>query len=317
MAAKKFSLFISNLKEWLLKNQNFLTLPKPWDVVLLSFLSIVITIPLFLILHQNLIIFDSNFYLDRILFFLLIVIILYFILHFLKKVILLISLIYLLFLMYGTIFGNYGFTRVFEDYRYMVFSMKENPRPQDIIISKLLPFPNKSKIIKAVEYDNPKIRNFAISCTTKHFLDIKKTEKTRLIIQCFAIFKEINSKWNYVNDPKGREYIANATESIKHFSGDCDDHAIFMAACIKAIGGTPRIIHTGGHLYPEMLIGTTEDFEKAVFLIKQVLFVNESKNQEIHYHIDERNQIWINLDYTGNFPGGKFMSEEILGALTL
>jgi hypothetical protein len=34
----------------------------------------------------------------------------------------------------------------------------DNPYPQDIIIAKLLPFPNKSKIVNAIEYQNPKIR---------------------------------------------------------------------------------------------------------------------------------------------------------------
>ena len=31
-----------------------------------------------------------------------------------------------------------------------MFSMAENPNPQDVIISKLLPFPNKTKILKAI-----------------------------------------------------------------------------------------------------------------------------------------------------------------------
>jgi hypothetical protein len=31
----------------------------------------------------------------------------------------------------------------------------------------------------------------------------------------------------------------------------------------------------------------------------------------------ERGQVWLNLDYTAKYPGGPFMSEEILGALTL
>ena len=89
-----------------------------------------------------------------------------------------------------------------------------------------------------------------------------------------------------------------------------------MVASIKAIGGTPRIIHTGGHMYPEMLIGNNADLETAIFLIKEVLFVNESKNKQIHYHIDERKNIWLNLDYTATYPGGPFMKEEILGELT-
>lgn len=144
----------------------------------------------------------------------------------------------------------------------------------------------------------------------------KKTGDLRVMIQCFAVFKEIRNNWNYVNDPNGSEYIAPASESLQHFSGDCDDHAILMAACIKAIGGTPRIIHTGGHLYPEMLIGSQRELETATYYIKEVLFAKESHNQQIHYHIDERGQIWLNLDYTATYPGGKFMSEEILGALT-
>jgi hypothetical protein len=57
--------------------------------------------------------------------------------------------------------------------------------------------------------------------------------------------------------------------------------------------------------------------EKVNFLIKNVLFVKESKGKVIHYHIDERGQVWLNLDYTAQYPGGPFMYEEILGALTL
>jgi hypothetical protein len=152
--------------------------------------------------------------------------------------------------------------------------------------------------------------------TSKYFRDVKGYKKDRKIIQCFAVFKEIRDKWNYVNDPKGREYIAHASESLQHFSGDCDDHAILMAACIRAVGGTPRIIHTGGHLYPEMLVGTEADLETANYLIKELLFVEESRGHEVHYHIDEYGQVWLNLDYTATYPGGPFMSEEILGALT-
>ncbi|HUH25912.1 MAG TPA: transglutaminase domain-containing protein [Flavobacterium sp.] len=220
-------------------------------------------------------------------------------------------------LFYGTLFAGYGFKSVFEDYRSMIYAMSDNPNPQDIIVSKLLSFPNKSRIVKAIEYDNPKVRNFALTATTKHFRNVKGYQQYRQIIQCFAIFKEIQSKWNYVNDPKNREYIATASESLQHFSGDCDDHAILMAAAVRAVGGTPRLIHTKEHMYPEMLIGSKADLENIIYLIKEVLFVKEAKGKVIHYHIDERGQVWLNLDYTGKYPGGPFMSEEILGELTL
>jgi hypothetical protein len=293
-----------------------LSLPKPWDSIVIFFLNILIAIPVFLIAHQNLIELKWVYNLDRIILFILILILIQLLLRTLKTIIVICVFIYIISLIYGTVLGEYGFQRVFEDYRSMVFAMKETPHPEDLIISKLLPFPNKRKVIDAVNFANPKVRNFALYATTKHFKNIKGYKQNRKMIQYFAVFKEIKNRWNYVNDPKGREYIAYASESLQHFSGDCDDHAILMAASIKAIGGTARIIHTGGHMYPEILIGNKNELETAMYLIKEVLFVEESKNKEIHYHIDERGKIWLNLDYTATYPGGPFMSEEILGQLT-
>jgi len=290
---------------------------KPWDDVVIFVLNVLIAIPLFIIAHQNLIEPDWPFYADRILIAILILVIIQLILRLIRTVLIIGIGVYLIVLLYGTVFGNYGFLSVFQDYGYMIYSMSDNPNPQDLFVSKLLPFPNKTKTLQAVEFDHPKVRNFALYATTKHFKDVVGQKEHRKMIQCFAIFKEIRNRWNYVNDPKGQEYIARASESLIHFSGDCDDHAILMAACIRAIGGTPRLIHTGGHIYPEMLIGKKSELEAANYLIKEMLFVDESRGKEIHYHIDERGQIWLNLDYTARYPGGPFMSEEILGALTL
>jgi len=294
-----------------------LQVKKPWDSVIILLLNVLIAIPVFIIIHQNLIDPEWPFQLDRILLFIGIVVVIQLILRMLRTIIIVCIALYLLVLIFGSLFGNYGFNSVFEDYRYMVYSMKDDPNPQDLIISKLLPFPNKSKILNAIEYDNPEVRNFALLATTKYFKNVKGYHEHRNLIQCFAVFKEIRNRWNYVDDPKGREYIARASESLIHFSGDCDDHAILMAACVRSIGGTPRLIHTGGHIYPEVLIGNKVDLEAINYLIKEVLFKEESKDKELHYHIDERGQIWLNLDYTATYPGGPFMSEEILGALTL
>lgn len=290
---------------------------KPWDMVIIFMLSLLLTIPIFLIAHQNIIEVKWVFNLDRILLFIFFIVLIYILLQYIRKVTLLAVFGYFIILFIGTVFGGYGFKSVFEDYKYMMYYMSENPNPQDLIVSKLLPFPNKSKVIKAIEFDNAKVRNFAIMATTKHFKDFKTKKNNFTIVQCFAVFKEINSRWNYVSDPKGKDYIATASESIRYLSGDCDDHSILMAACVKAIGGTPRLIHTDGHIYPEILIGSKKDFERVNYLIKKELFVKESNGKSIHYHVDERNQIWLNLDYTGNYPGGKFMEEIILGALSL
>ncbi len=293
-----------------------LQIRKPWDNVIIFALNVLIAIPVFIIFHQNLI--DPNWYfqLDRILLFLAILVVIQLVLRLMRTVIIICIGLYLLALVYGSFSGKYGFKSVIEDYQYMIYSMSDSPNPQDIIISKLLPFPNKTKIINAVEFENPRVRDFALMATTKDFKNIRGFSNYRTTIQCFAVFKEINSRWNYVSDPKGKDYIAKASESLRYFSGDCDDHSILMAACVKSIGGTPRLIHTGGHIYPEMLIGNKNDLETVNFLIKKILFPEESKGNRIHYHIDERGQIWLNLDYTATYPGGPFMSEEILGALT-
>jgi hypothetical protein len=290
---------------------------KPWDMIIIFVLNVLLAIPVFLIAHQNFIDLQWGLHLDRILLFTTIIVLIQLVLRAMRRVTLVSIFLYLIILFIGTVFGGYGFKSVFEDYRYMLYSMSEDPNPQDIIISKLLPFPNKSKVIDAIQYDNPKVRSFAIMATIKNFNDLKEYSNYRTIIQCFAVFKEINSRWNYVSDPKGKDYIATASESLRYLSGDCDDHSILMAACIKSIGGIPRLIHTDGHIYPEILIGSRKDFEAINYLIKKELFVEESKGQTIHYHIDERNQIWLNLDYTAHYPGGPFMHEVILGALTL
>ncbi len=304
---------LSNIK----KLDERFTVKRPWDLIILILISLLLTIPTFIIAHQNLVNLNLIIHLDRILLFAFIFSSLFFILLKLRRITLLTVFGYLILLFFGTIFGNYGFKTVFNDYESMIYTMYNNPYPQDIILKKLLPFPNKSKIENGVDYNNPKVRNFSIMATSKYFKKIKGYEEYRTIIQSFAVFKEINSNWNYVHDPKNSDYIASASESITYLSGDCDDHSILMAACIRSIGGTPRLIHTDGHIYPEILIGNQSDLETINYLIKNELFSKESKNQSIQYHIDERNQIWLNLDYTAKYPGGPFMSEEILGILNL
>lgn len=294
-----------------------LQVKKPWDNVIIFALNILIAIPVFIIIHHNTIDFGLYFQVDRVVLFILILIVIQLVLRLLKTVIIICIALYLIALFYGTLFGGYGFITVFEDYQSMMYSMSYNPNPQDLIVSKLLPFPNKSKVLNAIEYENPKVRTFAIMATTKHLKEMRNYGKYRTLIQCFAVFKEINSRWNYVSDPKGSDYIARASESLLYFSGDCDDHSILMAASVRAIGGTPRLIHTGGHIYPEILIGNQRDMEAINYLIKERLFKDESKGKQLHYHIDEREQVWLNLDYTAKYPGGPFMHEEILGALTL
>ena len=268
-----------------------LQVKKPWDHIIIFFLNLLIAFPIFIILHQNIINPNWPFNIDRIFLFLVLLAVIHFVLLSLRTIIIVCLAIYFLILFYGTVIGNYGFNSVFEDYNSMVYTMSDNPYPQDIIIAKLLPFPNKSEIISSIEYQNPKVRNFAIMATSKHFKNLKGYSDYRTIIQCFAVFKEINHRWNYVNDPKEGDYIATASESLLYFSGDCDDHSILMAAAVRAIGGTPRLIHTKGHIYPEILIGSMNDLEKVNYLIKNELFYDALVKIEENIRHCEQNKL--------------------------
>jgi hypothetical protein len=129
-------------------------------------MNILIAIPLFIIAHQNLIELNWIFNLDRIPF-----------LTYdcsdtintkaLRNYHYMYIYIHPGFILW-TASGNYGFNSVFEDYDSMLYTMSDNPNPQDIIIVKL-PFPNKSKIINAIEYENPQSKNFAVMATSEHF----------------------------------------------------------------------------------------------------------------------------------------------------
>jgi hypothetical protein len=174
----------------------------------------------------------------------------------------------------------------------------------------------KADILAATTDKNAEVRGFAIRAANANFKKEQNLhERYRDIIQCFAVFKKINRRWNYVNDPVGKEYFAKASESVKFLAGDCDDHAIMMVAAIKSIGGRARFVSTTGHLYPEIMIGDKFDLVRIEDLIKNVLFPIESKDQSLHYHTDANGKIWLNLDYTAAYPGGRFYADPILGIL--
>lgn len=303
----------------LVKKIFYYQIPKPWDFILLLMINILIVLPLFIIIHQNIIDFDWYFNIDRILIFVGLIVIIQLFFIKIRKFVIISSIIYVITLIYGITNTNRTFESVFQDYSFMLYAMAENPNPEEIILAKLLPFPNKREILKGIEYQDPRVRNFAVFATKKHFKEaFEQYKQHRKLIQYFAVFKEIRQRWNYVNDPRSKQYIAKASESLIHFSGDCDDHSILMVSCIKAIGGVTRLVHTNGHIYPELFIGGKKELEIANYLIREVLFTDEIKNGKgIYYHEDERGNIWLNLDYTAKYPGGPFLHPEILGVLII
>lgn len=291
---------------------------KWWSTTIVFVLSFLISIPVFVFFRKN--IFDLNWEIpiDKIVLFLFIFSVFFFLVYKFRKYLMYSLAIYLLTFTIASLEGNYSFFKVVDAYKIIVYNADNNYEREAVKPNTLLPFPNKKRVEESVDYLNPKVRNFALYCVNKHFKkEAKLQPENRKFIQYFAVFTEINSRWNYVNDPKTDEYFANASESLTYFSGDCDDHAILMAATIKSIGGTMRLIHTGRHMYPELLIGKAKDLEQVVYIIKNELFKNLTKGKVLFIHRDEDDKIWLNMDYTAHYPGGPFLGEEILGILRL
>ena len=276
-----------------------------------------VTIPIFIVLHKMFPDPEWSFHADRILLFLLTVITVEAFFQLFRKAIIVGFLVAILYLSIGSIIGKYGFVSLIKDYKYLLFSLSNSPFPEEILVSTLKPFPGKAVILEAIDFEKENVRDFALSATRKHFMGNYENAVQRKWVHCFAVFKEINSNWNYVSDPLSREYYAKASQSVRHLSGDCDDHSILMAACIQSVGGVWRLVYTSNHMYPEMLVGTKKDMESVNYLIKRRFFETESDSMPINYHLDENGKAWLNMDYTAKYPGGPFMKDKILSTLVL
>lgn len=288
----------------------------PWKEGVVRLVSRLVALPIFIIAHKNFPNPEWPVHLDRILLFIIVILATELVVRTMKQIVFMGFVIMMGYLTYGSIAGKYGWLQLSTDYQVMLQTMFKSPHPEQIFISKLGQIPNKSKINEAIDYGNPVVRDFAIVAISEHFKDVRVDKVYRTTVHSFAVFKAVNQNWNYVSDPKYREYFAKASESVRYLSGDCDDYSILMAAAIKAVGGTTRLIYTTGHIYPELYIGDKADLEKVNYMVKKQLFVEESRGLALHYHIDEAGQVWLNLDYTEKYPGGRFLDEEILGAFT-
>ena len=220
-------------------------------------------------------------------------------------------------LLWGTVRDGYGFKELIDDYTDFTYVVTRSAQPQDIIISKLSYFPNKVAFSKAIDFNSPEVRTFSLRATRKYFKDAEYPRKYKQIVHSLAIFKEINSQWYYVSDPAFREYYAKPQESIKTLAGDCDDHTILMASCIKLVGGTVRMVYTEKHVFPELFLGQQAEADTIFRMIKWQLFPEETKRRLLHFQRDENQNIWLNLDYTARYPGGPFLNEKVLGTYTL
>jgi hypothetical protein len=214
-----------------------------------------------------------------------------------------------------TILGTYGIGEFYRGYADMLTTLKASTENVPMAAQRYRPFHDAEKLRELVLPQDPIVRKTAVRMATGHFTEIPLAADELTLVQSFSIFKEVNSRWKYVSDVKGGEYFAPPSESIELMAGDCDDHAVLMAALLKAIGAEVRLVRTEGHVYPELKVGDDRRLERAAHLIRKVLFVREVGDAPLYHHTDDDGIHWINLDYTRNYPGGELMNERIIGIL--
>lgn len=283
--------------------------------------SFIISIPFFIIIFRYFPNLTMNvgiiLRIDMILSFLLVYIPVFTILRFFgKKIIIGFVASFILIMATLQVLNLYSFSQFRDSYFEIINYVETTPIKLPYFNESKMTIRNADDFIKAIDFENPELRTFAVTAATNYFKEDNNYTKYGNIIRYFSVFKTIN-KWDYVSDPRGFDYFAMASESAKLLAGDCDDHAILMAASIKAIGGEVRLVHTKNHIYPEVKVGKLTDMTQIYKLIKQNLFYKESIGNQIFYRIDAEKNIWMNFDYTGHYPGSKYLDNTIIGILNL
>ena len=160
---------------------------------------------------------------------------------------------------------------------------------------------NIEMLKEACDFNAPKTKGFANKLAGK----ATNSDGTFNIEQLCEIFDYCRQKWSYVNDPKGSEYLAKASETISsNLTGDCDDFAVLISTCMLAIGGDICIITAqgpqGGHAYAEVDISHMNLKHVGEYIHKRFKKYKVGKLQVRN----EGSHIWLNLDWQAAYPGG-------------
>jgi len=167
------------------------------------------------------------------------------------------------------------------------------------------------RVVGAVDSANPTTRNAAVRIAAED-------QGAYRVEQVARLWTHIRGRWRYVNDPRGSEYFATASETIANdYAGDCDDFAIVLVAMVTSIGGEARLVMmdgpNGGHAYAEACIA--EDPNEAAQRLSRHYrrtwdrYLGRQSVDQIHFRSSSDCAVWLNLDWNAGVPGGPYGGE--------
>ncbi len=168
------------------------------------------------------------------------------------------------------------------------------------------------RVMLAMDASNPITRNLAAHVASK-------AEGPFHVEQVAAIWLHVRAGFRYVNDPRGSEYFAHASETISNgFAGDCDDFATALGGMMSAIGGRVRVVMMdgprGGHAYAEVCMdAVANDIAKRLRRYVRAHWDRRlgpaPSMTNTYYRSDDSCPVWLNLDWNANVPGGPYGDE--------
>lgn len=100
-----------------------------------------------------------------------------------------------------------------------------------------------ANIARAIDASAPATRSLAVRVAST-------AQGSFRVEQVAQLWTYVRGRWKYVNDPRGREYFATASETIANeLAGDCDDFPITLVTLVTlvgAIGGDARLVMMDG-----------------------------------------------------------------------
>ncbi len=153
-------------------------------------------------------------------------------------------------------------------------------------------------------------RNLAVRASTQYYSESDLYDQYGDLVRYLSLFNYLHENFSYVHDPVKRNYYSTAEETINNgLAGDCDDWAGLVYKSVRAIGGRARLIRTSGHIYPEVMVGSSSEFELSLIPLLDSLYKREYVTDYFH-HIDKSDNVWLSFDF-GEYPGDFYHYSDI------